>query len=129
VVNDQLSLQRADYVKGRLQGSLPRVKANRRFAAKGVGSRELIVGTGKDDATDFLDRRVEFRAVACAGPVAEPVRIAKADHSPKGGNTASPRSKRNSRSSDDEVPRLPRSVRSQVQRYLDPSVLKDLLDD
>jgi|RhiMethySRZTD1v2_1073278.scaffolds.fasta_scaffold51612_3 outer membrane protein OmpA-like peptidoglycan-associated protein len=129
LVNDQLSLQRADYVKGRLQGSLPRVKANRRFAAKGVGSRELIVGTGKDDATDFLDRRVEFKTITCAGPVAEPERVAKADRFPKGGNRASPRSKRNSESSDGDVAGLPRSVRSQVQRYLGPGVLKDLLDD
>ena len=65
-VNDRLSLQRADYVKGRLQGALVRVQANRRFAAKGVGSRELVVGTGKDDASDFLDRRVEFKTAACA---------------------------------------------------------------
>ena len=128
-VNDQLSLQRADYVKGRLQGSLPRVKANRRFAAKGVGSRELIVGTGKDDASDFLDRRVEFKAATCAEPVAEPAKIAKADRSPKGGNVAGARSRRNAESSDNEVSGLPRSVRSQIQRYLGPSALRDLLDD
>jgi len=125
--NDQLSLQRADYVKGRLQGSLPRVKANRRFAAKGVGSRELLVGTGKDDASDFLDRRVEFKAVTCAAPVAEPAKIAKADRSPKGGNGATARPRRNSVSSDDEG--LPRSVRSQIQRYLGSGSLRDLLDD
>jgi outer membrane protein OmpA-like peptidoglycan-associated protein len=128
-VNDQLSLQRADYVKGRLQGSLPRVKANRRFAAKGVGSRELLVGTGKDDASDFLDRRVEFKAITCAGPVAEPAKIAKADRSPKAGNGASARSRRNSESSDNEVSGLPRSVRSQIQRYIGSSSLRDLLDD
>ncbi len=33
--------------------------------ANGVGSRETIVGTGRDDATDALDRRVEFKPLAC----------------------------------------------------------------
>ena len=33
----------------------------------GKGSREMIVGTGKDDASDALDRRVEFKTVQCAG--------------------------------------------------------------
>jgi outer membrane protein OmpA-like peptidoglycan-associated protein len=127
-VNDRLSLQRADYVKGRLQGALVRVQANRRFAAKGVGSRELVVGTGKDDASDFLDRRVEFKTVACATPAAAPATIAKAAPSPKGSTAASPRPKRNTESSSLESD-LPRGVRSQIQRYLGPNALRDLLDD
>ena len=35
-----------------------------RMIAIGVGGREPLVGTGRDDATDALDRRVEFRVVA-----------------------------------------------------------------
>jgi hypothetical protein len=30
-----------------------------------MGFRENIVGTGADDASDALDRRVEFKVVAC----------------------------------------------------------------
>jgi hypothetical protein len=30
-----------------------------------VGWRENIIGTGTDDVTDALDRRVEFKIVAC----------------------------------------------------------------
>ena len=36
-----------------------------RIGAEGVGSREVLVGLGTDDQRDALDRRVEFRAVAC----------------------------------------------------------------
>jgi outer membrane protein OmpA-like peptidoglycan-associated protein len=128
-VNDQLSLQRADYVKGRLQGSLPRVKANRRFVAKGVGSRELIVGTGKDDPSDILDRRVEFKTVTCVGSVAETVKIDKSNRSAKAGNGASARPRRDTESSDYRVPGLPRGVRSEIQRYIGPSGLRELLDE
>jgi len=37
---------------------------DRRLITRGAGSRELIVGTGRDDASDALDRRVEFKT-AC----------------------------------------------------------------
>jgi hypothetical protein len=33
--------------------------------ANAMGSRENIVGTGRDDVTDAIDRRVEFRALPC----------------------------------------------------------------
>jgi outer membrane protein OmpA-like peptidoglycan-associated protein len=128
-VNDQLSLQRADYVKGRLQGSLPRVKANQRFAAKGVGSRELVVGTGKDDASDTLDRRVEFRTAACLAPVAKTVSIEKADRSKTSGNVAGPRPRRDWESSEYDGPGIPRSVRSEIQRYLGRGALRELLEE
>jgi hypothetical protein len=37
-----------------------------RLSATGVGWRETIVGTGADNASDALDRRVEFKiAEAC----------------------------------------------------------------
>ena len=64
-VNDQLSVLRAQYVKDRLEaedGSL-----RERMIATGKGSRELIVGTGRDDASDALDRRVEFDVIKCGG--------------------------------------------------------------
>jgi hypothetical protein len=36
-----------------------------RSISAGKGSREMIVGTGKDDASDALDRR-EFRTAKCS---------------------------------------------------------------
>ena len=33
--------------------------------AAGVGYRENIIGTGADDASDAVDRRVEFKVVDC----------------------------------------------------------------
>ena len=38
---------------------------NTRTKTSGVGFRENIIGTGTDDATDALDRRVEFRIGGC----------------------------------------------------------------
>ena len=35
-----------------------------------MGSRETIVGTGADDASDVLDRRVEFEPRTCPATVA-----------------------------------------------------------
>ena len=61
--NDALSLRRAETVRQRLVAESaalgPRTKAS------GRGFRENIVGSGSDDAVDALDRRVEFRIVAC----------------------------------------------------------------
>ncbi|RYY95533.1 MAG: OmpA family protein [Comamonadaceae bacterium] len=62
-VNDRLSLQRAIVVKGRLSAESPPLA--RRLREAGMGFRENIVGTGTDDASDALDRRVEFKVVAC----------------------------------------------------------------
>ena len=36
-----------------------------RTRASGMGWRENIVGTGTDDVSDALDRRVEFKIVDC----------------------------------------------------------------
>ena len=44
--------------------ALAKPLANRMIAA-GVGSAETIVGSGKDNASDALDRRVEFKVVKC----------------------------------------------------------------
>jgi outer membrane protein OmpA-like peptidoglycan-associated protein len=62
-VNERLSLLRAEYVKTRLEREAPAL--NKRTIANGVGSRETLVGNGKDDATDALDRRVEFKVIGC----------------------------------------------------------------
>jgi outer membrane protein OmpA-like peptidoglycan-associated protein len=62
-LNERLSLLRAEYVRSRLLAEQPDLAP--RTITNGVGSRENIVGTGTDDATDALDRRVEFKPLAC----------------------------------------------------------------
>lgn len=63
--NQRLSQLRAEYIKQRLQSEAPPLA--KRVTAQGVGSRENLVGTGKDDLSDALDRRVVFQVTACAG--------------------------------------------------------------
>ena len=60
-MNDSLSLLRAEYVQSRLESDEPVLK--KRTVAFGVGSRENLIGTGRDDASDVLDRRVEFKPI------------------------------------------------------------------
>ena len=60
-LNHRLSIVRAEYVKDKLQAETPSL--SKRMIASGVGSRENMVGTGKDNASDALDRRVEFKIV------------------------------------------------------------------
>jgi outer membrane protein OmpA-like peptidoglycan-associated protein len=63
-LNDSLSLLRAEYIQSRLEEDQPTLK--KRTVAAGVGSRENLIGTGRDDATDELDRRVELKPIeAC----------------------------------------------------------------
>jgi tetratricopeptide (TPR) repeat protein len=61
--NDKLSAQRAAFIRQRLGSEaaelLGKTKTN------GVGFRENIIGTGSDDASDALDRRVEFKIGGC----------------------------------------------------------------
>ncbi|MBV9563939.1 MAG: OmpA family protein [Bradyrhizobium sp.] len=64
-INDRLSALRADYVKDRLEDQEKSLRG--RIIATGKGSREMMVGTGRDDASDALDRRVEFKTAKCAG--------------------------------------------------------------
>jgi formylglycine-generating enzyme required for sulfatase activity/outer membrane protein OmpA-like peptidoglycan-associated protein len=64
-VNDELSVLRAQYVKDRLETDSSVL--HDRLIASGKGSRELIVGTGRDDASDSLDRRVELNVMKCGG--------------------------------------------------------------
>jgi outer membrane protein OmpA-like peptidoglycan-associated protein len=62
-LNEQLSVLRAERVRSLLAAEEPRLDG--RTIASGAGSRENIVGTGRDDVTDALDRRVEFEVLAC----------------------------------------------------------------
>jgi outer membrane protein OmpA-like peptidoglycan-associated protein len=62
-LNERLSLLRAEYVKTKLAGASPVLA--KRMIANGVGSRQTMVGTGRDDASDALDRRVEFKVIGC----------------------------------------------------------------
>ena len=67
--NDRLSLARAQRVQNLLVREEPPLA--RRTAAKGVGARDPIIGTGADDASDALDRRVEFAPRGCGTVSAE----------------------------------------------------------
>jgi outer membrane protein OmpA-like peptidoglycan-associated protein len=63
-LNDRLSLLRAEYVKTRLQDDDPAL--NGHLIATGAGSQANLIGTGADNETDALDRRVEFKVIpAC----------------------------------------------------------------
>ena len=62
-LNDRLSAQRAAAIRQKLGTEAAELAA--RTKTGGVGSRENIIGTGTDDASDSLDRRVEFKIVGC----------------------------------------------------------------
>lgn len=62
-VNERLSLLRAEYVKGQIERVAPQLR--QRLIANGVGSRQTLIGNARDDASDALDRRVEFKVVGC----------------------------------------------------------------
>ncbi len=62
-LNDRLSQLRAEYVRDRLVQQAKGL--HQRLITTGVGSRQMLVGTGKDDASDALDRRVEFKTITC----------------------------------------------------------------
>jgi outer membrane protein OmpA-like peptidoglycan-associated protein len=54
---------RAQYIKDLLQGSSPGLAD--KLKATGVGSREVLIGTGRDDSSDAIDRRVDFSISDC----------------------------------------------------------------
>src|SRR5262249_19191692 len=60
-LNDQLSQLRAEYVKGRLERDAPALQGH--VIAAGVGAKNNLVGTGADDLSDALDRRVDFKVI------------------------------------------------------------------
>ncbi|MES2935226.1 MAG: OmpA family protein [Pseudomonadota bacterium] len=62
-LNERISLQRAEFVKQRMGLEVKELK--QRLTTQGFGSKKTMVGTGKDDLSDALDRRVEFKPTAC----------------------------------------------------------------
>ncbi len=46
-----------------LEGGAPRLADKPK--ATGVGSRKMLIGTGRDDASDAMDRRVDFNISEC----------------------------------------------------------------
>jgi outer membrane protein OmpA-like peptidoglycan-associated protein len=64
-LNERLSAQRAETVRTLLVADNPSLGS--RVIATGAGSREALIGTGRDDLSDLLDRRVEFRVVTNCG--------------------------------------------------------------
>jgi outer membrane protein OmpA-like peptidoglycan-associated protein len=61
--NDRLSLQRAESIVALIAQTSR--DARTRFKSAGRGFQETIVGTGANDATDAIDRRVEFKVKNC----------------------------------------------------------------
>lgn len=61
--NDRLSQQRAESIVALIAQTSR--DARSRFKSAGRGFQETIVGTGANDATDAIDRRVEFKVRAC----------------------------------------------------------------
>jgi outer membrane protein OmpA-like peptidoglycan-associated protein len=64
-VNDKLSLSRATFIRDRLDHEVSGIA--KKSKVTGVGYRENLVGTGADNETDAVDRRVEFKVVNCTG--------------------------------------------------------------
>jgi outer membrane protein OmpA-like peptidoglycan-associated protein len=63
-INEQLSQLRADYVKERLESDQPALRGH--VIATGAGAKNNLIGTGADDLSDALDRRVDFKVLpAC----------------------------------------------------------------
>jgi outer membrane protein OmpA-like peptidoglycan-associated protein len=60
-LNRRLSVLRAETVKDRIESAAPAL--SKRMIANGVGSSENLIGSGKDDPSDALDRRVEFKVI------------------------------------------------------------------
>jgi outer membrane protein OmpA-like peptidoglycan-associated protein len=61
VLNEQLSQLRADYVKTRLEADTADLQGH--VIATGVGAKNNLVGTGADNQSDALDRRVDFKVI------------------------------------------------------------------
>ena len=63
VVNQRLSELRAEAIRNRLAAAQKPLAP--RLVASGAGFSKLLIGTGNDDASDALDRRVEFKVLKC----------------------------------------------------------------
>jgi hypothetical protein len=60
-LNQRLSVLRAEYVKTLLEQDSSALRNH--VIAAGAGADQPLVGTGADNATDMLDRRVEFKII------------------------------------------------------------------
>ena len=60
-LNDLLSQLRAEYVKGRLETDAPALRGH--VISTGAGAKNNLIGTGADNLSDALDRRVEFKVI------------------------------------------------------------------
>ncbi len=63
-LNERVSLQRAEYVRQRLIEE--RKDLAKHLSARGYGSKDALVATGREDPSDALDRRIEFKPVPCS---------------------------------------------------------------
>jgi outer membrane protein OmpA-like peptidoglycan-associated protein len=61
VLNEQLSQLRAEYVKTRLEADALDLQGH--VIAIGLGAKNNLVGTGADNQSDALDRRVDFKVI------------------------------------------------------------------
>lgn len=61
--NERLSQARAVAIKQKLESEVGELATRTR--ASGMGWRENLIGTGTDDVSDALDRRVEFKITGC----------------------------------------------------------------
>ncbi|MGB5451975.1 MAG: SUMF1/EgtB/PvdO family nonheme iron enzyme [Sedimenticolaceae bacterium] len=66
ILNERLSLRRAEYVMRRLAAEAPALRD--RMIATGRGSTGNLVGSGKGGSEDALDRRIEFELIGCELP-------------------------------------------------------------
>jgi hypothetical protein len=62
-VNERLSLLRAEAVRRSLSGQTAKLAP--KLSTKGYGSKQTLVGNGRDDLSDALDRRVELNVLNC----------------------------------------------------------------
>jgi outer membrane protein OmpA-like peptidoglycan-associated protein len=64
VLNERLSLRRAEYVMRRLAAEVPALRD--RMIATGRGSAANLIGSGTGELRDALDRRIQFDVIGCA---------------------------------------------------------------
>jgi len=62
-LNVRISQQRAEYVRQKVNAIHPPFA--KRSTARGYGSQHTLIGTGRGDASDALDERIEFRRTGC----------------------------------------------------------------
>ena len=62
-LSERLSLLRVEFIKHRLVEQAPTL--GKRLITTGVGSRDTLIGTGRDDLADALDRRVVLIVIDC----------------------------------------------------------------